>query len=166
MGYRSIATCLVPGATLSFARQPETRRTDLQLDLTVPAPLPRFLAHTIMFKRALAHQSNATPLRSSDKRKLVKDVLARYDFAPDTIGEDELRELGRMILPEGIRLSTIETSGGVEGVSERSPRLLASSSHIVAMADPSDSLCISPQRTALCGWPLAGTLKNSYLHVS
>lgn len=73
-----------------------------------------------MFKRALAHQSNATPIRSSDRRKLVKDVLARYSFLSDEASEEELRELGKLIVPEGVRSAGIETSGGIEGVSSDS----------------------------------------------
>ena len=72
-----------------------------------------------MFKRALAHQSNATPIRSSDRRKLVKDVFARYDFSPADADEDVQRELGRLIMPEGIRVSNMQTSGGIDGVSCR-----------------------------------------------
>lgn len=74
-----------------------------------------------MFKRALAHQSNATPIRSSDRRKLVKDVLSRYDFLPTEANEDEQRELGRLIMPEGIRSANMQTSGGIDGVSYTPP---------------------------------------------
>ena len=74
-----------------------------------------------MFKRALAHQSNATPIRSSDRRKLVKDVLSRYDFLPAEANEDEQRELGRVIMPEGIRSANMQTSGGIDGVSYTPP---------------------------------------------
>jgi len=77
-----------------------------------------------MFKKSLAHQSNVTPLRSSARRQLVTLILAQYpSFLPprpdvDRDEEDQVfeKELGRVIVPEGVRIGTIETSGGVEGV--------------------------------------------------
>jgi translation initiation factor 2D len=85
-----------------------------------------------MFKRPLSHQSNATPIRSSSRRALVNDIFASYPSfhpqkpqheTPEQAGEREKaeRDLGKMILPEGIRQASIETSGGVEGVSTVSP---------------------------------------------
>lgn len=83
-----------------------------------------------MFKKPLAHQSNATPLRSSARRQLLTSIFAQYpDLLPgadEGEGEGEgpsgaavsEKDLGRLILPEGIRSAAIETSGGVEGVSE------------------------------------------------
>ena len=78
-----------------------------------------------MFKKPLAHQSNATPLRSSARRQLIASIFAQYPtfLPPKTDGdrdeEDQLseKELGKVIVPEGVRSATFETSGGVEGVS-------------------------------------------------
>ena len=71
-----------------------------------------------MFKKPLAHQSNATPLRSSARRQLLGSLTTQY---PDLIpsGENE-KEVGKLVLPEGIRTGTFETSAGVEGVSGHS----------------------------------------------
>jgi translation initiation factor 2D len=67
-----------------------------------------------MFKKPLAHQSNATPLRSSARRQLLASISSQY---PSLIPAEDAKDVGRMILPEGVRSSTFETSGGVEGVS-------------------------------------------------
>jgi translation initiation factor 2D len=67
-----------------------------------------------MFKKPLAHQSNATPLRSSTRRQLLASISSQY---PSLIPAEDGKEVGRLILPEGVRSSTFETSGGVEGVS-------------------------------------------------
>lgn len=70
-----------------------------------------------MFKKPLAHQSNATPLRSSARRQLLSSVTAQY---PALIpkGEDvNEKEIGKLALPEGVRSATFETSAGIEGVS-------------------------------------------------
>ncbi|KAK6909750.1 translation initiation factor 2D [Kwoniella mangroviensis CBS 10435] len=71
-----------------------------------------------MFKKPLAHQSNATPLRSSARRQLLNAIYEQY---PSLRGESQAqdgsadKELGRMILPEGVRIATFETSVGTEG---------------------------------------------------
>lgn len=67
-----------------------------------------------MFKKPLAHQSNATPLRSSVRRQLLGSISSQY---PALIAAEDGDEVGKMILPKGVRSSTFETSGGVEGVS-------------------------------------------------
>jgi translation initiation factor 2D len=67
-----------------------------------------------MFKKPLAHQSNATPLRSSTRRQLLASISSQY---PSLIPAEDGKEVGRLILPEGVRSCTFETSGGVEGVS-------------------------------------------------
>ena len=67
-----------------------------------------------MFKKPLAHQSNATPLRSSARRQLLASISSQY---PSLIPAEDAKEVGRIILPEGVRSCTFETSGGVEGVS-------------------------------------------------
>lgn len=67
-----------------------------------------------MFKKPLAHQSNATPLRSSARRQLLASISSQY---PSLIPAEDGKEVGRMILPDGVRTSTFETSGGVDGVS-------------------------------------------------
>jgi translation initiation factor 2D len=70
-----------------------------------------------MFKKPLAHQSNATPLRSSARRQLLASISSQY---PSLVPAEDGKEVGRMVLPEGVRTSTFETSGGVDGVSQYS----------------------------------------------
>jgi translation initiation factor 2D len=84
-----------------------------------------------MFKKALAHQSNATPLRSSARRGLVSGVMSAFpalgeslanngndnESASSGLGPSPEKELGRALIPEGVRSANFETSGGVEGVS-------------------------------------------------
>lgn len=70
-----------------------------------------------MFKKPLAHQSNATPIRSSARRQLISAILGQYPQLAAGKDEEGQRELSRQIVPEGIRQGTFETSGGVEGVS-------------------------------------------------
>jgi len=72
-----------------------------------------------MFKKPLAHESNATPLRSSARRQLLAAILVQYPSLSQGIKDENgvsEKDLGRLILPEGIRSSSFETSGGVEGV--------------------------------------------------
>ena len=88
------------------------------LTLTLHRLLRRPL--TSMFKKTLAHQSNATPLRSSARRQLVTAITGQHASllsgcsADDAINE---KEIGKLIVPEGVRSGTFETSGGVEGAS-------------------------------------------------
>jgi len=76
-----------------------------------------------MFKKALAHQSNATPLRSSARRALVTGIMAAYPALGESLPADKEsnpsaeKELGRALVPEGVRTANFETSGGIEGVS-------------------------------------------------
>ena len=81
-----------------------------------------------MFKKPLAHQSNAIPLRSSARRQLLASITAQYphliptdsDNGNDAIGTGagvSAKEVGKLVLPEGVRTTTFETSGGAEGVS-------------------------------------------------
>lgn len=75
-----------------------------------------------MFKKALAHQSNATPLRSSARRALVAQVFAAFPALQDAVAKEGEpgptdKELGRALIPEGVRSASIETSGGIDGVS-------------------------------------------------
>ena len=75
-----------------------------------------------MFKKALALQSNATPLRSSARRQLVTAILAQHPFVLNGVHDDDAineKEVGKLIVPEGVRSGSFETSGGVEGVSSR-----------------------------------------------
>lgn len=75
-----------------------------------------------MFKKALAHKSNATPLKSSSRRQLVASVLEQYPALRDSIASEEgapgisEKDLGRALVPDGVRVANIETSAGVEGV--------------------------------------------------
>ncbi|WVW84182.1 hypothetical protein I302_106212 [Kwoniella bestiolae CBS 10118] len=75
-----------------------------------------------MFKKPLAHQSNATPLRSSARRQLLNAIYEQYPslLGPNRgqDGDEEgisEKELGKMILPEGVRIANFETSVGTEG---------------------------------------------------
>ncbi|KAL7422036.1 hypothetical protein Q5752_003809 [Cryptotrichosporon argae] len=72
-----------------------------------------------MFKKALAHQSNATPLRSSARRQLLASVYAQYPMLVPPAGEE--KEAGRALVPESVRSCAFETSGGVEGTAYLSP---------------------------------------------
>ncbi|RSH89032.1 hypothetical protein EHS25_002694 [Saitozyma podzolica] len=83
-----------------------------------------------MFKKPLAHQSNATPLRSSARRQLLTSIFAQYPDllvradegeGPSGVAAVSEKDLGRLILPEGIRSAAIETSWGVEGMLYSSP---------------------------------------------
>ncbi|WVF71168.1 hypothetical protein IAT40_005966 [Kwoniella sp. CBS 6097] len=88
-----------------------------------------------MFKKPLAHQSNATPLRSSARRQLLSSIFAQY---PSLLGRSQRqhsqgpseqvssqeeaeitgvneKDLGKIILPEGVRSANFETSAEVEG---------------------------------------------------
>lgn len=75
-----------------------------------------------MFKKALAHQSNATPIRSSARRQLLQSIYEQYPaLKAGCVAEGESgvteKELGKLLLPDSVRSATFETSGGVEGVS-------------------------------------------------
>lgn len=70
-----------------------------------------------MFKKPLAHQSNATPLRSSARRQLLASLVARYpDLIPKLADGSDDKEVAKMVLPEGVRAASFKTSGGVQGV--------------------------------------------------
>lgn len=82
-----------------------------------------------MFKKPLAHQSNATPIRSSARRQLVAAILAQHpSLVPQSGSNDEpgatdvAKEVAKVILPDGVRTGNIETSGGTEGVSSLNAR--------------------------------------------
>ncbi|WVQ79675.1 hypothetical protein IAT38_001775 [Cryptococcus sp. DSM 104549] len=72
-----------------------------------------------MFKKPLAHQSNATPIRSSARRQLLNAIIEQFPalLTKDDGSEDDngKKELGKLILPEGVRVATFKTSVGVEG---------------------------------------------------
>lgn len=75
-----------------------------------------------MFKKALAHQSNATPIRSSARRQLLASIYEQYPALKEGVaaeGEEGIteKELGKLLLPDSVRSATFETSGGIEGVS-------------------------------------------------
>lgn len=89
-----------------------------------------------MFKKPLIHQSNAVPIRSSARRQLLTAIYEQYpsllepkgkaratsDDTEEPDDDSRAKELGRAILPEGVRTATFETSQGVEGVSDGGPR--------------------------------------------
>ncbi|CAK9781183.1 hypothetical protein CC85DRAFT_289014 [Cutaneotrichosporon oleaginosum] len=78
-----------------------------------------------MFKKALAHHSNATPIRSSARRALVTSIFAQYPALSEHVGEEEgmlsEKDLGRALVPDGVRSSNFETSAGIEGTMYLSP---------------------------------------------
>ncbi|XAO21936.1 hypothetical protein I312_100693 [Cryptococcus bacillisporus CA1280] len=76
-----------------------------------------------MFKKPLAHQSNATPIRSSARRQLLSAILEQYPslLAQDETDDNSKKELSKLILPEGVRIATFETSTGLEGTFWLSP---------------------------------------------
>ncbi|ORX35611.1 hypothetical protein BD324DRAFT_642848 [Kockovaella imperatae] len=85
-----------------------------------------------MFKKPLAHQSNATPIRSSARRQLINAIFAQYPLllssgrgeAKEQQDEDAIavdKEIGRLIVPEGVRLGTFETSAEIQGTLYYSP---------------------------------------------
>jgi hypothetical protein len=87
------------------------------MSVPISSPLLR-----IMFKKALAHQSNATPIRSSARRQLIAAVLAQYPSCLEPGVADDgpsEKELGKVLVPEGVRMGSFETSAGIEGVSFR-----------------------------------------------
>lgn len=98
-----------------------------------PGDLIGFVVHNhhihIMFKKALAHHTNATPIRSSARRALVTSIFAQYpalsEHVTEGVEEGKLSEkdLGRALVPEGVRSSNFETSAGIEGVSLHLGRL-------------------------------------------
>lgn len=71
-----------------------------------------------MFKKPLTHQSNATPIRSSARRQLLSAILEQYPslLPQDGMDDNNKKELSKLILPEGVRTATFETSTGLEGV--------------------------------------------------
>ena len=83
-----------------------------------------------MFKKPLAHQGNATPIRSSARRRLLSSILEQYPSLTLASNEEPLassesgrvendtaqRDLGRLIFPEGVKTCHFETSAGLEGV--------------------------------------------------
>ena len=83
-----------------------------------------------MFKKPLAHQGNATPIRSSARRQLLSSILEQYPAlkvtgtietqtasdSGDAENDTAQRDLGRLIVPEGVKTGSFETSGGVQGV--------------------------------------------------
>ena len=91
-----------------------------------------------MFKKPLAHQSNATPIRSSARRQLLASIYDQYpelqrnvrsESAGDAEGEGmSEKDLGRLLLPDGVRSCSFETSAGVEGVG----RVLGGGSELIS----------------------------------
>lgn len=86
-----------------------------------PQAIPIFSYSLIvpkMFKKPLAHQSNATPIRSSARRQLLSAILEQYPslLPQDGMDDNSKKELNKLILPEGVRTATFETSTGLEGV--------------------------------------------------
>ncbi|OXG29680.1 translation initiation factor 2D [Cryptococcus neoformans Ze90-1] len=76
-----------------------------------------------MFKKPLTHQSNATPIRSSARRQLLSAILEQYPslLPQDGMDDNNKKELSKLILPEGVRTATFETSTGLEGTFWLSP---------------------------------------------
>ena len=76
-----------------------------------------------MFKKPLARQSNATPIRSSARRQLLNAIFAQYPALKPADNEEPAaeglseKEVGKLIVPEGVRSGTFETSQELNGVS-------------------------------------------------
>ncbi|WVQ77838.1 hypothetical protein IAR50_007533 [Cryptococcus sp. DSM 104548] len=68
-----------------------------------------------MFKKPLVHQSNATPIRSSARRQLLAAIFDQFPSLVTGAEDNDKKELGRVILPEGVKTGTFENSTGVEG---------------------------------------------------
>ncbi len=123
-------------ANLPPCRRPRDRSLDASQKsnrhpLTSSAQFPSFTTtlSTAMFKKALAHHSNATPIRSSARRALVTSVFAQYPALADHIlkdGEDapaklSEKDLGRALVPDLVRSANFETSAGIEGTMYLAP---------------------------------------------
>ncbi|KAK4685848.1 translation initiation factor 2D, partial [Tremellales sp. Uapishka_1] len=68
-----------------------------------------------MFKKQLAHQGTSTPLRSSARRQLLATIYQQYPALSQPYDGITEKELGKLVLPEGVKSMGIETSGEVEG---------------------------------------------------
>ncbi|ODN72795.1 hypothetical protein L202_08231 [Cryptococcus amylolentus CBS 6039] len=68
-----------------------------------------------MFKKPLVHQSNATPIRSSARRQLLAAIFEQFPLLVASIDDNDKKELGNLILPEGVKTGTFKNSTGVEG---------------------------------------------------
>jgi len=110
-----------------------------------------------MFKKPLAHQSNATPLRSSVRRQLLRSIGSQY---PLLIPAEDGEEVGKVILPKGVRTSTFETSGGVEGVGQLQLHIVIGS----GLMDSNSGLILILVMPSGCH--LVGIQRNSSLPVS
>ncbi len=67
-----------------------------------------------MFKKPPSQISSSTPIRSSDKRKLLAAILAQYGIIP---GDDAAGPDWKGLVPDGIRSGKVTTSGGIKCVS-------------------------------------------------
>lgn len=131
VAYLPLMTIPALKATLNVLHLGPTRDDHVNLESTsCPCPLnylPKLYSDR-MFKKPLAHQSNATPLRSSARRQLLVSITGQYPHLIPTDSDNgndgtgtgagvSAKEVGKLVLPEGVRTTTFETSGGVEGVS-------------------------------------------------
>lgn len=146
-----------------------------------------------MFKKALAHQSNATPIRSSARRQLVSSLFTQYPSLHESVaaegeeaaGKMSEKDLGRVLVPDGVRSANFETSAGVEGV-RLSPSSLPASpvtsvptpSFLLALLilrplppsaptrPPTDNRqCTSHQTVTRCGCRSGADPRTLFLHV-
>jgi hypothetical protein len=103
----------------SLLLKPEPRLTVVHHSPETQSFYTYNISFITMFKKPLAHQSNATPLKSSARRKLLAEIFSAYPALLNGLNEEKgvsEKDLGRLILPEGIRCGSFETSGGTEGV--------------------------------------------------
>lgn len=70
-----------------------------------------------MFKKPPAHLSNSTPLRQSDRRKVLAAILELYPEIARDLDEAAAKNVAKVLVPEGLRSGGMETNSGVEGVS-------------------------------------------------
>jgi hypothetical protein len=75
-----------------------------------------FSPATTMFKKPPAHLSNSTPLRQSDRRKVLAAILELYPEIARDLDEAEAKNVAKVLVPEGLRSGGMETNSGVEGV--------------------------------------------------
>jgi hypothetical protein len=89
----------------------------LRLCIVVTTSTTLSFPSTTMFKKPPAHLSNSTPLRQSDRRKVLAVILELYPEIVRGLDEASAKNVGKVLVPEGLRSGGMETSAGVQGVS-------------------------------------------------
>ncbi|OLL22237.1 Eukaryotic translation initiation factor 2D [Neolecta irregularis DAH-3] len=68
-----------------------------------------------MFKKPLSNLSPLAPLRRSDRRKLVEELLQAFPEVASSIAEDDLSQAKNHLVPEGILTGKFRTHLGEGG---------------------------------------------------